>query len=122
MTEDENQYTKLGRAQKRVKAIKGFYQHLTVYLVVNIILLLLSGHISVILISDRAFENVAFLNWINWNLWGTPIGWGIALVIHAMSVFLKSPFKGWEERQIRKIMEEDTKELNKFGNRSKSSM
>ncbi|MEM1257000.1 MAG: 2TM domain-containing protein [Bacteroidota bacterium] len=107
MEQDHEQYTKLGRAQKRVKEIKGFYQHLTVYILVNLGLLLFSQRIQFILLSEEALGNPEFLEWINWNVWGTPIIWGLALLIHAASVFLRSPFKKWEERQIRKILEED---------------
>ncbi|MEO0570612.1 MAG: 2TM domain-containing protein [Bacteroidota bacterium] len=107
MKEEDQQYTKFGRAQKRVKEVKGFYQHLTVYVLVNLGLLLLSQRIQFILLSEEALGNPGFLEWINWNVWGTPIIWGLALLIHAASVFLKSPFKKWEERQIRKILEED---------------
>lgn len=104
------------RAQKRVEELKGFYQHLTAYILVNSFLLLFSKDITFIVLSKEVLGNPEFLNWINWNVWGTPIIWGLALLIHAASVFLKSPFKNWEERQIRKIMEEDRKGLNKFDN------
>lgn len=104
------------RAQKRVEELKGFYQHLTAYILVNTFLLLFSERITFIVLSEEALGNPEFLEWLNWNVWGTPIIWGLALLIHAASVFMKSPFKKWEQRQIRKIMEEDREGLNKFGN------
>lgn len=112
----EQENIRLERARKRVNDIKGFYQHLTVYLVVNALILLFSKRITILFISNEVVENIEFLNWINWNIWGTPIIWGVALAIHAGTVFLKSPFKNWEERQIRKIMDEEREEVNKFGN------
>ena len=105
------------RAQMRVKELKGFYQHLTAYLIVNTVLLLFSEKITFIVLSKEALGDPEFLEWINWNVWGIPILWGLALLIHTASVFLKSPFKKWEERQIKKMMEEDKEGLNKFGNR-----
>ena len=107
MENNQNQITKLERARKKVSAIKGFYQHLTAYLVVNTILLIFSGRITFILLSKEALGSPEFLEWVNWNIWGTPIIWGLALLIHAASVFLKSPFKKWEERQIQKILDKD---------------
>ena len=104
------------KAEKRVAEIKGFYQHLTAYILVNAFLLLFSQRITFIIFSKEALGNPEFLEWINWNVWGTPIIWGLALLIHAATVFLKSPFKKWEQRQIRRIMEEDREGLNKFGN------
>lgn len=105
------------RAKKRVEELRGFYQHLTAYILVNVFLLLFSERITFIILSKEALGDPEFLEWINWNVWGTPIIWGLALLIHAASVFLKSPFKRWEQRQIRKIMKEDREELNKFDNR-----
>jgi len=116
MDPQEVNHSRLQRAQQRVKELKGFYQHLTAYLIVNMVLLLFSGRITFILLSEEALGNPKFLEWLNWNIWGTPIIWGLALGIHAATVFLRSPFKNWEERQIRKIMEEERNGGNKFGN------
>lgn len=117
MNQHEIKTSRLLRAQQRVKELKGFYQHLTAYIVVNLFLLLFAGRITFILLSKEVLGNPGFLDWINWNIWGTPIIWGVALAIHAATVFIKSPFKTWEERQIRKIMEEESDDVNKFGNR-----
>ncbi len=99
----------LERAQKRVKDIKGFYGHLTVYIVVCTFVFLARGRAHFITLSPEALGNPDFLKWIDWNTFGTPIIWGIALIIHAISVFFPNPFfgKAWEERQIKKYMEKD---------------
>ncbi|MDX1331956.1 MAG: 2TM domain-containing protein [Robiginitalea sp.] len=46
----------------------------------------------------------------------TPVFWGIGLGIHALNVFGINGILGrrWEERQIRKFMEEDRKKAEKF--------
>lgn len=101
------------RAQKKVKEIKGFYGHLAVYLiVVPTILFLAPGNARFLPVSNALFEDVNFLNWLDWNIYGTPILWGVGLAIHALSVFGKNPFlgKSWEERQIAKYMDRDNKE------------
>jgi len=98
------------RAQKRVNEIKGFYGHLTAYIAVNAVLLLASGKIHFIVLSEGALGNPKFLDWIDWNIFGTPIIWGIGLLIHALFVFKASPFfgKNWEERQIQKQMNKNS--------------
>ena len=97
------------RARKKVDTIKGFYGHLTAYIAVNAVLLLARDRIHFMLLSKGALGNPEFLNWFDWNIYGTPIVWGIALLIHALVVFVKNPFlgKAWEERQIEKYMNSD---------------
>lgn len=98
-----------GRAQKKVKDIKGFYGHLTAYIIVNLILLLSRNNFRFYLVNNTVFEDANILNWIDWNIYGTPVVWGVALAIHAVSVFGKNPFLGktWEKRQIKKYMEKE---------------
>ena len=102
------------RAQKKVKDIKGFYGHLAVYVIVILVVLLTRGRFMSI--NNTVFQDSDFLNWIDWNVFGTPIIWGIFLAIHAFRVFGKHPFlgKNWEERQIQKYMEEDPNESEKY--------
>ncbi|WP_248722337.1 2TM domain-containing protein [Seonamhaeicola sp. ML3] len=89
------------RAQKRIKELKGFYAHAFWYVAVNIFIFVTIGANS------------------NWNVWhfgtfATPIFWGIGLAFHALGVFGKNLFfsKSWEERQIKKFLEEDERRLN----------
>jgi hypothetical protein len=87
MTEDE----KYNHARKQMLEIKGFYGHLSVYLLVNTGLLIL---------------NLATSPQYLWVFW-PMFGWGIGLVSHAISVY--APYKmfgkNWEERKTREIME-----------------
>lgn len=96
----------LERAQKRVKDIKGFYAHLAVYVLVITVVLSTRGRFMSI--ENTVFQNVDFLNWIDWNVFGTPIIWGLFLVFHGLNVYDKNPFlgKAWERRQIEKFMNE----------------
>jgi hypothetical protein len=84
--EDQETYN---RAKKRVRQIKGFYIHATVYLFVNALLIVIN------LVTSRAEI------WFFWPL----IGWGIGLAAHALSVFGLGGFLGaeWEERKIKEI-------------------
>ena len=90
MNEQEIKYQK---AKERVEAIKGFYIHLAVYIVVNLILF----SINMITSPDSL--------WFVWPL----MGWGIGFAFHALSVFAFGPGFGadWEERKIREIMEKE---------------
>ncbi|QCX00439.1 2TM domain-containing protein [Aggregatimonas sangjinii] len=100
--------TKYERAKKRVARIRKFYNHATIYVVVTIILFLLRHEFTFILLSKRALGNPEFLEWIDWNVYGTAIVWGVILAIHGITVFSKPLFgKSWEERQLKKFMEEE---------------
>ena len=90
MNEQEIKYQ---RAKKRVKALKGFYVHLGVYVTVNLFLFLLN-----IIASPDSL-------WFHWPL----LGWGIAIVLHAFSVFGSGRPLGaeWEEKKIAEIMEQE---------------
>ena len=94
----ENNFTeeqKYIRAKKKVKSIKGFYVHLTVYLLVNGFLLLSQAS------SSGGWE--VFWEWQSYN---TAIFWGIGLAFHAFSVFGMDFILGkkWEERKINEVM------------------
>ncbi len=84
---------KYQRAKKRVEALKGFYIHLGVYVLVNLFLFLL----NIITAPDHL--------WFFWPL----LGWGIAIVAHGFSVFGSGRLFGaeWEERKIKEIMEKE---------------
>ena len=60
------------QAKKRVAAKRGFYAHLTVYVVVNIILVLV-----------WAFAAGGGFPWFIFPL----VGWGIGLLFHGLGVF-----------------------------------
>ncbi|KAF2517254.1 2TM domain-containing protein [Flavobacterium foetidum] len=64
------------RAQKKVKEIRGFYEHLTLYLISNPIVIVVN-----LTTSPGYF-------WFLWCL----MGWGLAIVIHGLKVFNLPPF------------------------------
>jgi len=77
------------RARERVGEIRGFYHHLTIYLVVNAVLFLID-----------IFSGGG--TWFYWPL----LGWGIAVLIHGLNTFQVLPWtsKEWEERKVRELM------------------
>ncbi|GGW40482.1 2TM domain-containing protein [Arenibacter certesii] len=99
---------KLERAKKHVAAVKGFYNHLFVYLFVNLGLILLYTGYRFINTGYYEVLEVGFKNWIDWNSLFTPLFWGIGLFFHGLSVYGSKPrfLRKWEERQIKKYREE----------------
>ncbi|MEK6155548.1 2TM domain-containing protein [Flavobacteriaceae bacterium 3-367] len=104
-------------AQKRVARIKGFYRHLTIYIIANIALIVLKVY-AFDFFPDYDMTDESFRSWLGWNIVLTPIFWGLGLLFHGLHVFafkskplkelLKPPFvKRWEERQIQKYMDGD---------------
>jgi hypothetical protein len=79
------------RAKKRVEAKIGFYVHLTVYVCVNILLIIIN------LTTSRQYL------WFQWPL----IGWGIGLFFHGLGVFVFSGRSSVKERMIQKEMEKE---------------
>jgi len=96
----EQQYLK---AKKRVKDIKGFYSHLSVYIVINIF-------ISGIIIYGLTSDDYSFGGAItHFGVYSTWLFWGIGLFFHWLGVFgFKNLLgKSWEERKIKELMDED---------------
>ena len=81
------------RAKRRVATLRGFYFHLTVYCLVNLLLVVIDLLTSPLVL------------WFYWPL----LGWGIGLAMHGLAVSGALPFtsKEWEERKIREIMERE---------------
>ena len=77
-------------AKERVKELRGFYQHLVAYVLINVFLFVVN-----VLTSPGSW-------WFYWPLFG----WGIGIVAHGASVFWGGgPWgKAWEEQKIRELM------------------
>ena len=91
------------RAKKRVKAIKGFYIHLLVFVIVNIF-------ISGVVIFGLLQSNYSFYDAItNFGVYSTWLFWGIGMFFHWLSVFglnLLGLGNNWEEKKIKEFMNE----------------
>jgi hypothetical protein len=74
-------------ARKQVKKIKGFYAHLTVYLLVN------TGLAALNLLTTP--QHI----WFIWSLFG----WGIGVASHGLSAYDILFCKEWEDRKTREI-------------------
>lgn len=100
--------SKYNRAKKKVDDIKGFYSHLTVYLIVNTAILVF----RLVIFRDGLIE----LEIPEWSMFTTPIFWGFGLLCHGLWVFSdKLRFvKKWEDRKINEYMEEELYEEDEF--------
>lgn len=88
-------------AKNRVKKIKGFYVHFTIYIVVNMMIIFGTYF-------DRPFTLESFLKF---ETFATALFWGIGLIAHAASVFGKDLIfnKNWEEKKIQEFIANDKK-------------
>lgn len=94
-------------AKKRVEKEKGFYTHVAVYIIINIAIFFFKEKMLVTI--DPNPNDKGFYNWWNWSNIATPLLWGIGLFFHWLCTFKKTFMfnKKWEERKIKKLMEED---------------
>lgn len=89
------------RARQRARQLRDFYGHLVSYVLVCTLLVVID-----LATQASAAPTFVGLNWAYWPI----IGWGIAVVIHAISVFL--PMQEWEARKTQELYEKErTREL-----------
>jgi len=84
-----DQDQKLIRVKRRIAAIKGFYIHLLVFVMV----------MTMLLVVNLATPGVWWVQWVF-------LGWGIGVLAHALVVYGVGGWLGpeWEERKIRELM------------------
>lgn len=97
---NENSDLRYNMAYRRVKRIKGFYNHLLAYLVFN----------TIIIYTNHGHESGA--EFWQFQTFAVVFFWGIGLAAHAASVFGRNLFfsSGWEERKIRELMDKEKKQ------------
>ncbi|MFA6296458.1 MAG: 2TM domain-containing protein [Patescibacteria group bacterium] len=89
MEEQKQEEEKYKKAKQKVAQLKAFYINLVTFIVVNLILFIINLVIGG--------------GW--WFYWVT-IFWGIAVIVHAISVFTGNKFDNeWEEKKIKEEME-----------------
>lgn len=90
--EDQDAYE---RAKKKVDAKIGFYIHFTVYVGVNLLLVVIN-------LATLPEPRKGFFQdfWFYWPL----LGWGIGIVFHALAAFVFSNGASLKDRMIEKEM------------------
>ncbi|MBF4487272.1 MULTISPECIES: 2TM domain-containing protein [unclassified Flavobacterium] len=103
-------------AYKKVKKIKGFYSHLKVYIIVNAIIIITSVNRNFVGYDFNNGNHFTIRSLNNWEIYSTALFWGIALLIHAFTVFGPDIFFGrdWEQKKIQKYMEREAQNKNKW--------
>ncbi|MDG1397850.1 MAG: 2TM domain-containing protein [Polaribacter sp.] len=110
MRQDFRQEQNYIKAKKRVKEIKGFYIHLSTYVIINIFI---SGVIIYGLLSSGDSLNETITNFGVYSTW---IFWGIGIFFHWLGVFGFKSFgfgKDWEERKIKEFMDKEEKHFKR---------
>jgi hypothetical protein len=93
------------RAKKRTEALRKFYKHLIVYVVVNLVIsgFKIKGYME----GGDSFEEALVLldTWIVWAVWG------VFVVLQAVRTFKSNVILGadWEEKKIREYMNENNR-------------
>ena len=96
---DNNPDSRYSMAFRRMKRIKGFYVHLSIYILANIFFIVAKHH-------DDGPNDPNFWRWQTFN---TALFWGIGLLAHGLSVFARESMfsRNWEEKKIKEIMDKD---------------
>jgi len=91
-------------AYRKVKRLKGFYAHLRVYIIVNILIIVASVNGG--FFSKGISEN----GLLDWQTYSTALFWGIGLLAHGLSVFGRDLFfsADWEQRKIEEYMKKES--------------
>jgi len=104
------------KARKRVDNIKKFYKHLTVFIVINSVLLIAKFKLFDFF-TQQGVQDQGFYDWLNWNIIGTPVVWGIGLLLHGIYVFRMNSrplkdfrprfVKNWEMKKMEEFLREE---------------
>ena len=73
-------------AKKRVRQKKDFYNHLVIYVIINILLVIIWA------LTGSGYP------WFVWPL----AGWGIGILFHAADVYIFHKESAWEKREVEK--------------------
>lgn len=110
----EREFTKYEMAKKRVGQIKKFYRHVTIFIIVNIVLIVLKLKIVNYLLDQNGDMGPNFEHWVDWEIISTPVIWGLILLVHGIWVFYWPFTQKWEQRQIQKFMEKEEENHKRY--------
>jgi 4-amino-4-deoxy-L-arabinose transferase-like glycosyltransferase len=92
------------QAKKRIKRIKGFYNHLQIFVIIMLPILLFIN--TIIRFFESYMKKGDSLEWVKENIWLNAGLWLIAILIHGWVVFkFKVNFIDlWEKNKIDELM------------------
>ena len=100
----ENKYIEV---KKRVAKQKNFYNHLQLFVIMMILLLLFSNKIFNFF--ESHIHNPNSLKWARANVWVNALIWFVVIIIHGIYAFkCKIPFiDNWEKRKVDEFMNDN---------------
>ena len=104
--ENNRKETAYSQAEKRVKKIRNFYNHLQIFVIMMLVLVFFSD--MIIDFFEARISNPDSLSWVKANIWINALLWLFGLAIHGIYVF---KFKAnvidkWEQKKLDQIMNE----------------
>ncbi|PTS88391.1 hypothetical protein DBR27_23620 [Flavobacterium sp. HMWF030] len=99
-------------AYKKVSEIKRFYWRLTIYLIVNVAIIVSNLNNDFFQIGNKGAGYGIF----DLKTYTIAIIWGIVVVVDALRIFAPSIFfsKNWEQKKIQKYMDREVQNTNKW--------
>ncbi len=101
-------YHKYDRAKKQVKKIKDFYDHIKIFIVAVVVILIIRFYV-VPKLGLNWDDEKDFNNWLNWNTYLFPSIWALVILIHGLIVFKPKVFRKWEDRKMKEFMQKEDK-------------
>tara|TARA_R110001592_G_scaffold347126_1_gene640184 strand:- start:255 stop:575 length:321 start_codon:yes stop_codon:yes gene_type:complete len=100
---EQDSNLKFLKAKNKVEKLKRFYTHLGVYFIINTIITVVK------VMSNMNMGETFYQAFYDFSTLATWLVWGIAIALHAFSVFGLPLILGedWEERKIEKYMNDE---------------
>ncbi|PQB07076.1 hypothetical protein BST83_07885 [Polaribacter filamentus] len=90
------------QAEKRVKRIRDFYNHLQIFVIIMAPILLFSN--AIIGFFESYIDNGNTLEWVKVNIWINTLLWFIGVAIHGLFVFKVNLIDKWEKNKVAEFM------------------
>ena len=94
------------QAEKKVKRIKNFYNHLQIFVIMMVVLAVFSN--TIFSFFENYIHNAGTLKWVRANIWVNSLLWAFGVLIHGLYVF-KSKITfldAWENKKVKEFMNE----------------
>ena len=85
-------------AKRRVGAIKGFYAHLALFVLISILILASKGALLEVVAEKNHEVDPNFVAWLDWNFIAVILILGTVILIQGLVVLGRPFIKKWEKR------------------------
>ena len=92
------------QAEKRVKRIRYFYNHLQIFVIIMALIFLFFN--AIIVFFESYIDNGNILEWVKVNIWINALLWFIGVAIHGLFVFKDKVnfIDKWEKNKVDELM------------------